>query len=182
MPIVGRIVFHRLLTISTPIGKKVRPKMISSGEPLIRVKPKDLEAAGVERVPRVTGVHDGSPQLEDGRTVEVANVVWCTGFHPGFSWIDLPVLGPQEPLHKRGVVASEPGLYFIGLKFLYAVSSEQIQGVGRDADYIAKKIAAGRKVRLADRSVSHPSEERDVMATPQERPEAAASRVRCGRW
>jgi putative flavoprotein involved in K+ transport len=68
-------------------------------------------------------------------------------------------------LHKRGVVASELGLYFIGLKFLYAVSSEQIQGVGRDADYIAKKIAAGRKVRRADRSVSRPSEERDVMAS-----------------
>jgi putative flavoprotein involved in K+ transport len=165
MPIVGRIIFHRVLTIRTPIGKRVRPKMISSGEPLIRVKPKDLEAAGVERVPRVTGVHDGSPQLEDGRTVEVANVVWCTGFHPGFSWIDLPVLGPQEPLHKRGVVGSEPGLYFIGLKFLYSVSSEQIQGVGRDADYIAREIAAGRKVRGAGRSMGDPSEERDVMAS-----------------
>jgi putative flavoprotein involved in K+ transport len=139
--------------------------MISSGEPLIRVKPKDLEAAGVERVPRVTDVHDGSPQLEDGRTVEVANVVWCTGYHPGFSWIDLPVLGPQEPLHKRGVVASEPGLYFIGLKFLYSVSSEQIQGIGRDADYIAKQIAAERKVRRTGRSVGDPSEERDVMAS-----------------
>ena len=124
-----------------------------------------LVAAGVERVSRVTGIHDGSPQLEDGRTVEVANVVWCTGFHPGFSWIDLPVLGPQEPLHKRGVVASEPGLYFIGLKFLYSVSSEQIQGVGRDADYIAKRIAAGRNARRAGRSVGDSSEERDVMAS-----------------
>ena len=110
MPIIGRIIFHRVLTIRTPIGKKVRPKMISSGEPLIRVKPKDLRRAGVERVPRVTGVHGGSPQLEDDSTVDVANVVWCTGFHPGFSWIDLPVLGPKEPLHKRGIVESEPGL------------------------------------------------------------------------
>jgi putative flavoprotein involved in K+ transport len=165
MPIIGRIVFHRVLTSRTPIGKKVRTKMISSGEPLIRVKPKDLEAAGVERAPRVTDVHEGSPQLEDGRIVEVANVVWCTGFHPGFSWIDLPVLGPQEPLHKRGVVDSEPGLYFIGLKFLYSVSSEQIQGVGRDADYIAGKIAAGRNVRRTGRSEGEPSEERDAMAS-----------------
>jgi putative flavoprotein involved in K+ transport len=164
MPIIGRIVFHRLLTTRTPIGKKARSKMISTGEPLIRVKPKDLEAAGVERAPRVTGVRDGSPQLEDGRTVDVANVVWCTGFHPGFSWIDLPVLGPQEPMHRRGVVESEPGLYFIGLKFLYAVSSEQIQGVGRDAEFIAKRIADERNVRRAGRSVATPSEERDAMA------------------
>jgi putative flavoprotein involved in K+ transport len=94
--------------------------------------------------------------------VDVANVVWCTGFHPGFSWIDLPVLGPQEPLHHRGIVESEPGLYFIGLKFLYAVSSEQIQGVGRDADYIAGKIAARHGIRRADRSVDDPPEERQA--------------------
>jgi putative flavoprotein involved in K+ transport len=163
MPIIGRIVFHRVLTTGTPIGKRARAKMISSGEPLIRVKPKDLQAAGVERVPRVTGVQGGSPQLEDGRTVDVANVVWCTGFHPGFSWIDLPVLGPQEPLHKRGVVESEPGLYFVGLKFLYSVSSEQIHGVGRDADFIAGKIAATRGVRRADRSTDDASEESAAM-------------------
>ncbi len=144
MPIVGRIIFHRVLTTSTPIGRKVRPKWVATGEPLIRVKPKDLAAAGVERVPRVTGVQYGQPQLEDGRRIEVANVVWCTGFHPSFSWIDLPVLGPQGPVQHRGMVESESGLYFLSLKFLYSVSSEQIHGVGRDAAYIADAIAARR--------------------------------------
>ncbi|MGH2826967.1 MAG: flavin-containing monooxygenase [Actinomycetota bacterium] len=162
MPIVGRVIFHRVLTTKTPIGKKARPKWISTGEPLIRTKPKDLAAVGVERVPRVTGVQSGLAQLEDGRSVDVANVVWCTGFQPGFSWIDLPVLGPQEPLHRRGVVESEPGLYFIGLKFLYSVSSEQIHGVGRDAGYIAGKIAAQRGDRGADRSANDSSEEREA--------------------
>ncbi len=152
MPIIGRIIFHRVLTTSTPIGRRVRPKWVSTGEPLIRVKPKDLAAAGVERVPRVTGVQHGQPQLEDGRRIDVANVVWCTGFHPGFSWIDLPVLGPQGPAHHRGIVESEPGLYFLGLKFLYSVSSEQIHGVGRDAAHIADTIVDRReKVALIDR-------------------------------
>jgi putative flavoprotein involved in K+ transport len=162
MPFIGRVIFHRVLTTRTPIGRKVRPKWISTGEPLIRVKSKDLAAFGVERVPRVTGVQSGLPQLEDGRSVDVANVVWCTGFHPGFSWIDLPVLGPQEPLHHRGIVESEPGLYFIGLKFLHSVSSEQIHGVGRDAHRIAGKIAARRKVRRADRSADDSPEEREA--------------------
>jgi putative flavoprotein involved in K+ transport len=162
MPFIGRVVFHRVLTTGTPIGRKARPKWISTGEPLIRTKPKDLAALGVERVPRVTRVQSGLPQLEDGRSLDVANVVWCTGFHPGFSWIDLPVLGPQEPLHRRGIVESEPGLYFIGLKFLYSVSSEQIQGVGRDADYIAGNIAARRGVRRAEQSANDSPEEREV--------------------
>ena len=161
MPIIGRIIFHRVLTTSTPIGRKVRPKWVSTGEPLIRVKPKDLAAAGVERVPRVTGVQHGQPQLEDGRRIDVANVVWCTGFHPGFSWIDLPVLGPQGPVQHRGIVKSEPGLYFLGLKFLYSVSSEQIHGVGRDAAHIADAIAARRGKSRPDRPVANQQDQLD---------------------
>ena len=142
MPFIGRVLFHRVLTTSTPIGRRVRPKMLAKGDPLIRIKPKDLRAAGVQRVGRTTGVEEGLPLLEDGRRIDVANVVWCSGWHPGFSWIDLPVLGSREPMHERGVVAAEPGLYFVGLRFLYSKSSEQIHGVGRDAERIADLIAA----------------------------------------
>lgn len=167
MPFIGRIIFHRVLTTSTPIGRKVRPKMVSSGEPLLRVKPKDLAEAGVERVPRVTGIQDGQPQLEDGRRIDVANVVWCTGFNPGFSWIDLPPLDPQEPDHHRGIVDSEPGLYFLGLKFLHSVSSEQIHGVGRDAAHIADAIAARRGKSRPDRPVYGNEQEKRESAQPQ---------------
>jgi putative flavoprotein involved in K+ transport len=146
MRFVGRVVFHRVLTTSTPIGRRARPKMVSSGEPLLRVKPRDLAEAGVARVPRVNGVQDAKPQLDDGRIIDAANVVWCTGYHPGFSWIDLPVIRDetQQPSHRRGIVEEMPGLYFVGLKFLYSVSSEQIHGVGRDAAHIADTIAARR--------------------------------------
>jgi len=123
--------------------------MLAKGDLLIRVKPKDLAAAGVDRVPRTTGVEERLPRLEDGRRLDVANVVWCSGFHPGFSWIDLPVLGPDEPNHDRGVVDAEPGLHFVGLRFLYSKSSEQIHGVGRDAARIADVVAARHKQRVA---------------------------------
>ncbi|MPZ54417.1 MAG: SidA/IucD/PvdA family monooxygenase [Acidimicrobiia bacterium] len=149
MPLVGRVVFHRILTTSTPIGRRARPKMIPRGEPWVRVKPKDLAAAGVERVPRTIEVTDGLPRLEDGRILDVPNVVWCTGFHPGFSWIDLDVFGPVEPDHERGVVGAEPGLYFVGLKFLYALSSQQIHGVGRDTAHIADHIASRERSKPA---------------------------------
>jgi putative flavoprotein involved in K+ transport len=148
--LVLRVVFHRVLTVDTPIGRKVRPRILHQGGPLIRVKPADLAAAGVRRVPRTVGVRDGRPLLEDGRTLDVANVIWCTGFRPGMSWIDLPVLGEHgEPRHERGIAVGQPGLYFVGLHFLYALSSTMIHGVGRDAERVARAIAARRNGRRA---------------------------------
>jgi putative flavoprotein involved in K+ transport len=142
VPFVLRVVFHRILTVHTPLGRKARPKKLRMGDGLVRVKPKDLEQAGVERVPRTTGTSDGRPVLDDGRVLDPANVIWCTGFDAGFDWIDLPVHGETEPLHERGVVPSQPGLYFVGLRFLHSVSSSMIHGVGRDARRIAGLVAA----------------------------------------
>jgi putative flavoprotein involved in K+ transport len=150
LPFIFRVVFHRILTVDTPMGRKARPLLISRGGALIRVKPRDFVAAGVERTPRVTGVRDGKPQLADGRVMDVRNVVWCTGYHPGLSWIDLPkfVYGADgEPVHERGIVPGEPGFYFVGLHFLYSVSSTMIHGVGRDAERIAETIQS--RVRSA---------------------------------
>jgi putative flavoprotein involved in K+ transport len=145
LPFIFRVVFHRILTVKTPIGRRARKKMISKGLPLIRVKPQDLDAAGVLRVPRMTGVRDGKPLLADGRVLDVANVIWCTGFHAGLSWVDLPnplhgVHG--EPVHEGGIVPGEPGFYFVGLHFLYSASSTMIHGIARDAERIAATIQA----------------------------------------
>ena len=88
-------------------------------------------------------MQDGKPMLQDGRVLDVANVIWCTGFVPDFRWIDLPVFGSDGyPVHARGVVEGEPGLYFLGLPFQYTLTSSLIGGVGRDARYIAEQIAA----------------------------------------
>ncbi len=140
--LVLRGVFHRVLTVRTPMGRKVSRKVLAQGMPLVRTKPSDLAAAGVQRAPRTVGARDGLPLLEDGRVLEVENVVWCTGFDPDFSWIDVPVLEEQEPRHERGIVRDEPGLFFLGLAFLYAASSSMLHGVGRDARRIAEAIAA----------------------------------------
>lgn len=151
LPLLFRVVFHRILTIKTPMGRKARPKAFARGAPLIRVKDVDLQKAGVQRVARVIGVRNGLPLLEDEQALAVSNVIWCTGFHPGFSWIDLPIFAESGgPVHDGGVVASEPGLYFVGLHFLYAFSSTMIHGVGRDAERIAATIAAKtRDLRVA---------------------------------
>jgi len=133
-----------VLTVRTPLGRKLRPEVRRHGGPLIRVKRADLTRAGVElAAARTAGVRDGLPVLEDGRVVEAASVVWCTGFRQDFSWIDLPVTGDDGwPLETRGVVASSPGLYFVGLAFQYAFASMLVGGAGRDAGYVVRHLCA----------------------------------------
>jgi putative flavoprotein involved in K+ transport len=142
LPFVFRVVFHRLLTIDTPFGRKARPDFIGRGLPLIRTRSQDLASAGVTRVGRVAGVKNGQPLLDDGTVLPVSGVVWCTGFDLGRSWIQLPVFDERgEPKQVRGVVPGEPGLYFVGPHFLYSASSTMIHGIGRDASRVADVIA-----------------------------------------
>jgi putative flavoprotein involved in K+ transport len=153
VPLVLRFLFYRVLTVDTPIGRAARPKIIGRGGPLIRVKNRDLAAAGVQRVARTVGVKDGRPLLAGGEVPAVRNVVWCTGYRPGFeSWINLPIHGEHEPRHERGVVPGQPGLFFVGLHFQRALSSEMIHGVGRDAEEIVRAVE--RRVLGGSRSVS----------------------------
>jgi putative flavoprotein involved in K+ transport len=136
----------RVVSVTNPIGRRVRPGLLKMTLPLARVKPKDLDTAGVVRLPRTVAVRDGKPVMEDGQIVDVANVVWATGYGPAFDWVHLDVFDQEgHPVHDRGV-AAEPGLYFIGLFFLSSAASSLVGGVGRDAEYIARHIA-GRAVR-----------------------------------
>ncbi|HEV8671281.1 MAG TPA: NAD(P)-binding domain-containing protein [Candidatus Limnocylindria bacterium] len=135
-------VFH-VFTIDTPIGRKMQPKLVNSSVPVERVRKRELVAAGVELVSRTIGVRDGSPVLDDGRALDVANVIWCTGYRTDLSWIDLPVVGEDgEPMQRRGVVQSIPGLYFVGRRFQYSFVSGLLSGVARDGAYIARQVAA----------------------------------------
>jgi putative flavoprotein involved in K+ transport len=150
-----RFVGHHVLTIKTPIGRKARPKLLHQATPLIRVKPHDLTNAGIQRVPRTAGAKDGLPRLADGRTLDVQNVIWCTGYEHSFPWIDLPIVGAEgEPAHRAGVVPDVPGLYFVGLHFLYAMSSATLIGIGRDAKRVVTALA-GRVRQVANPGETH---------------------------
>ncbi len=140
---VFRVIFHRLLSVKTPIGRRAHAKRHEQRPPLIRTRPADLQRAGVQRGPRVVGVREGLPLLQDGRVLDVNSVVWCTGFDPGLSWIDCPIFDAHgDPRHDSGVVTDEPGLYFVGQHFLYALSSSMVHGVGRDAARIVETVAS----------------------------------------
>jgi putative flavoprotein involved in K+ transport len=152
--------------LGTPIGRKRREALLHGKAPLVRVRPKDLLNAGVERVAKVVGVREGKPLLEGGRTLDIDNVIWCTGFDPTFSWVHLPVFDNEGlPIHERGVVKSMPGLYFVGLHFLYSLSSDTLMGIGRDAKYIADAVEAEMHRRLSADYDKRPSGPKNRVAT-----------------
>ncbi|MDN5765400.1 MAG: NAD(P)/FAD-dependent oxidoreductase [Humibacillus sp.] len=133
-------VLHRVLTTTTPPGRRATASARGHGGPLIRLKTKDVAAAGVQRVDRVTGVRDGRPILADGSTPPVSNVLWCTGFHLDLGWVDLPGVADGVPAHDRGVVRDVPGLYLVGAPFQYSITSPMIHGSVRDATHVAHRL------------------------------------------
>lgn len=145
VPVVRFVGMH-VLSLGSPIGRRVLPKLAGLGTPLIRTKVADLAAAGVEHVERVTEVRDGLPVTADGRALEVANVIWCTGYRDDLGWVDLPAFDADGRLRQwRGVVEAVAGLYVIGHEFQYAEASATLPGVGRDAAYLARHMRAPRQ-------------------------------------
>jgi putative flavoprotein involved in K+ transport len=135
-----------VLTEHTPPGRKARASMLNGhGDPLIRLKPADVDRAGIQRLPRISGVVAGQPVTEDGDRLEVANVVWATGFLPDFSWVEVPGVDTSHRLDSdRGRVKGQPGLYVLGQEFEHSFNSHTVGGVGRDAAYVVADIARRR--------------------------------------
>jgi putative flavoprotein involved in K+ transport len=152
LPLVRFAGLH-ILTLDTPMGRKAAPGFMAHAAPLIRTKIKDLIAVGVEVLPRIKGVQNGLPVTAEDQELDVANVIWCTGYRHDFSWLDIPdVLDASGmPLQRRGVVESAPGLYFLGLEFLYCAASSALPGIGRDARYLAEQMASRKPVPSAAR-------------------------------
>ncbi len=72
----------------------------------------------------------------------ITAIVWSTGFRPDWSWVELPIFnGAGYPLHQRGVTAM-PGMYVLGLPWLHTWGSGRFVGVGRDAGFLAERIAS----------------------------------------
>ena len=154
-PVYWRLV-NSLLTLDTKPGRKAAAGFHGRGSPLIQVSMRDVERAGVLRLPRFTGLAEGQPVFDGGETPadagsssgtvtpgNIRTVIWATGYRPEFDWIeDLPVDAHGWPATVRGAVAEIPGLYFVGMPFQYALTSGLIGGVGRDAAYVVAQLQA----------------------------------------
>jgi putative flavoprotein involved in K+ transport len=103
-------IMNQLLAADTERGRRFAARNAGKGTPLVRVRPGDLSRAEVQRLPRVAAVHAGRPALADGRLLEVAKVIWCTGYTPSYSCITLPGFPatPTRPTTRASSSAS-PG-------------------------------------------------------------------------
>ena len=137
---------NHFLTVSNPLGRRAIASIREHGEPLERMRRRDLHAAGVRRVThRVTGVLDGQPLLANGEVLRPRTLIWATGFRRAYDWIDLPVTvvdGDGWPLHDGGISTRVQGLAFVGLPFQRSAASSLLGGVGRDAQYVVERLTA----------------------------------------
>jgi putative flavoprotein involved in K+ transport len=70
----------------------------------------------------------------------ITTVIWCTGFHSDYRWVEVPIFdGRGYPVHFRGVTAAA-GLYFLGLPWLHTWGSGRFSGVAVDADYLGDRV------------------------------------------
>ena len=138
------------ITRESWLGAMMFPKLQQHGDPATPPSPWRLARKyGVRRVGRASAVDRGVIRCLDGQAVPLQNltVVWCTGFQTSYTFLDVyireAVLNDAGlPIHERGVVSASPGLYFVGLRFQHTFVSQDIYGVGQDAEYIAEQIAA----------------------------------------
>jgi putative flavoprotein involved in K+ transport len=134
-------------SVDSRLGRRLMQGRRFAGDPLVGMSAQALVRCGVERAGRAIAAREGAVVLQDGRTLpSLAAVVWCTGFRPDFSWIELPVLGLDGyPLHRRGIAPDAPGLAFLGMRYQYRFGSALLGGVGEDAAYVvARTVKAAR--------------------------------------
>ena len=119
------------------LGRRLR-----RADPLIGASIRRLvREHGLDVVGRILQARGTRVTSSDGRVLEVAAIIWATGFRPDYRWITVPVFDDRgSPVHRRGVTA-DPGLYFLGLPWLSRRDSALLGGVGRDAEYLAAQIA-----------------------------------------
>jgi putative flavoprotein involved in K+ transport len=140
-------------------GKLMYARLGTHGDPITRPAPRDVARKyGVRLHGRLTGVDGDRLNFSDGSSLSTRDltIIWCTGFRADYRFIAAKspdaVLGEAGyPNHVRGVVASAPGLYFVGLRYQYTVASHDIYGVSRDAEFVANQIesqVAGRESRV----------------------------------
>ncbi|MBE0685188.1 MAG: NAD(P)-binding domain-containing protein [Anaerolineaceae bacterium] len=112
---------------------------------LVKMIDQYIEKSGLdvpsEKLPELTYGFDMSEIEElDLHAAGITTIIWASGYSFDFSLVHLPVFDRDGyPIQERGVTAY-PGLYFVGLPWLYKQKSGLLLGVGEDAEFIVSAI------------------------------------------
>ena len=117
-------------------------RRLSTRDPIIGHGPRSLAGTGVTLRKAVRSIAARTVTFDDGATSEPAAIVWATGFHGSYSWIDVPGVLDEHgrPRHRRGVTSAS-GFFFLGLSWQSTRGSALLGWVGDDAAYVAKRVA-----------------------------------------
>ena len=72
----------------------------------------------------------------------IRTVLWCTGYHPDLSWLEIDILDRKGRIRHDGGVTPSPGLYLMGMQFLRRRKSALIDGAGDDARDLSAHLSA----------------------------------------
>jgi putative flavoprotein involved in K+ transport len=89
-----------------------------------------------------TEVEESPPLLLDLKAAGIRSLIWATGFHPDYSWLEVPVLDRKGFIRHDGGVVAHPGLYLMGMQFLRRRKSALIDGAGDDARELSDHLVA----------------------------------------
>lgn len=137
--------WHTLLrtTSESARGRHIMQARRFAADPLIGLSPKAFARLGLIRKGRVVSTWYGMPVIDDGSALfDLAAIIWCTGFRPDYSWIELPIFGLDGyPKHHRGVATEVHGLGFVGMRYQHRIRSALLGGVGEDAAHVVSQIS-----------------------------------------
>jgi putative flavoprotein involved in K+ transport len=84
----------------------------------------------------------------DLRSHGITSVIWATGHRRTYPWLDVPVLDEGGEIRQRRGITPAPGLYVLGQRFQHHRSSNFLDGVGRDAAFVASHIARRHRTAI----------------------------------
>jgi putative flavoprotein involved in K+ transport len=89
-----------------------------------------------------TEVEASPPLALDLTSGTIKTILWATGFHPDYSYLEVPVLDRKGRVCHDGGVVEAPGMYLMGIQFLRRRKSALIDGAGDDARDLSAHLAS----------------------------------------
>jgi putative flavoprotein involved in K+ transport len=131
-----------LKLVTKPADSRIGRRLQAGGETLVGTSPRRAGRNGIQLRARLTEVDGRTVRFEDGMSAEPAVVIWATGYHSDYGWIQVDgALAEGRPEHQRGV-SQVPGLYFLGLAWQHSRGSALLGFVQHDAAHLAEQVLA----------------------------------------